>query len=594
MAGCTTLAAGTLVAATLGAAAAASRGRLVVHEWGTFLAMNGSDGVTLDGMYHEEHALPGFVHARSRDELRLPTSNLKGETPVIYFYSDQATRVRVEVGFPRGLWTQWYPQADFVGPSFVQSGSLLHPRGGRIGWTVDVVPPAPPHPVLPSATTDALWNYTRDVDAAFVSTGGTAVARSAPREWERFIFYRGLGEAPLPLTVSVADGARLTCGPELTGGLQHLFLLRVEGGRGAYRYLPSLRCGGAIPDVVPAMHGAQPIDTFAARLTDDLTARLVASGLYEKEARAMANTWRTSYFMADGVRVLFVLPQSWTNRFIPMTISPAPDELVRVMVGRIELLTTERERAAERAIASLASPDAAVRAAAFATLREQGRYVEPLVRRTLAASTDERVRALCRRLLLTDFVTGIRSSLTSAVDGRPLLQEPVFARAQLASLLRDMGLDAEAKQEAALALVGLEAMAPPRMEDHAARDRFRAWARAQEGAGRDAEALEWYGQFVEFGSRFRSCSGCHTLAGPRDVTFFRDWWAGRRFADLALKTGAAARLIASDEATLARMPENLLAQIRLAYLYEARGDQKRAAALWSVVTSGRAQAVVSR
>jgi hypothetical protein len=132
------------------------------------------------------------------------------------------------------------------------------------------------------------------------------------------------------------------------------------------------------------------------------------------------------------------------------------------------------------------------------------------------------------------------------------------------------------------------------MEDHAARDRFRAWARAQEGAGRDAEALEWYGQFVEFGSRFRSCSGCHTLAGPRDVTFFRDWWAGRRFADLALKTGAAARLIASDEATLARMPENLLAQIRLAYLYEARGDQKRAAALWSVVTSGRAQAVVSR
>src|SRR5262245_37521582 len=60
---------------------------LVVHEWGTFLAMNGSDGISLDGMYHEEHALPSFVHARSTDQLHLPMSRLKGETPVIYFYT---------------------------------------------------------------------------------------------------------------------------------------------------------------------------------------------------------------------------------------------------------------------------------------------------------------------------------------------------------------------------------------------------------------------------------------------------------------------------------------------------------------------------
>ena len=60
---------------------------LVVHEWGTFLTMSGSDGISLDGMYHEEHALPSFVHARSRDQLRLPTSLMKGETPVIYFYA---------------------------------------------------------------------------------------------------------------------------------------------------------------------------------------------------------------------------------------------------------------------------------------------------------------------------------------------------------------------------------------------------------------------------------------------------------------------------------------------------------------------------
>src|SRR5262245_28071967 len=95
-------------AGALTVAVYASPRGLVVHEWGTFLAMNGSDGITLDGMYHEEHALPSFVHARSRDELKLRTSNLKGETPVVYFYSDRPVRMHVEVGFPRELWTKSY------------------------------------------------------------------------------------------------------------------------------------------------------------------------------------------------------------------------------------------------------------------------------------------------------------------------------------------------------------------------------------------------------------------------------------------------------------------------------------------------------
>src|SRR5688500_11171955 len=115
---------------------------MVVHEWGTFLAMSGSDGISLDGMYHEEHALPPFVHARSKDQLRLPMSRSKGETPVIYFYTQQPVRVQVKVGFPTGLWTQWYPQADLVAPGIVQAGSPPQTRNGRIEWDVDVWPPS--------------------------------------------------------------------------------------------------------------------------------------------------------------------------------------------------------------------------------------------------------------------------------------------------------------------------------------------------------------------------------------------------------------------------------------------------------------------
>ena len=114
---------------------------LIVHEWGTFLGMNGSDGASLDGMYHEEHALPAFVHSRSRDQLRLPFVLTKGETPVIYFYTKVRQQVRVGVGFPRGVWTQWYPQAILVNPPLAQNAEAPdHLSGGRICWQAEVIP----------------------------------------------------------------------------------------------------------------------------------------------------------------------------------------------------------------------------------------------------------------------------------------------------------------------------------------------------------------------------------------------------------------------------------------------------------------------
>ena len=112
---------------------------LVVHEWDTFLGVSGSDGTVLDGMYHEEHALPSFVHARSRDQLRLPFSSLKGETPVIYFYTRQPQSLRLGVTFPRGVWTQWYPQTTRVEPSLVQQAEAPDRiKNGHICWSVSL------------------------------------------------------------------------------------------------------------------------------------------------------------------------------------------------------------------------------------------------------------------------------------------------------------------------------------------------------------------------------------------------------------------------------------------------------------------------
>ena len=51
---------------------------------------------------------------------------------------------------------------------------------------------------------------------------------------------------------------------------------------------------------------------------------LVEQGLYEKEARAMVNTWQDQWFAEEGTRVLYLLPRAWTDRTLPLQVSPRP------------------------------------------------------------------------------------------------------------------------------------------------------------------------------------------------------------------------------------------------------------------------------
>ncbi|MCW3095603.1 MAG: hypothetical protein JWL77_1221 [Chthonomonadaceae bacterium] len=584
---------GTLLACGLAGATVAAKppaGPLVVHEWGTFLSMNGSDGVTLDGMYHEEHALPDFVHARSRDQLHIRASDLKGETPVIYFYTRQPQQISLRVNFPQGVWTQWYPQAEKVGPSWEQSGSPLEPRHGHITWDVQILPVAEGRkaPDLPKTDSEALWNYARDVDAAYVRTIDTT--HGTRPETERFLFYRGLGQAKMPLGLAYAEGGTLTLPADARFSLKHLFVLRVEKGRAAYRYLPELRPGDRLTHILPVEAGMQPISDVTAQISDDLANRLTQSGLFPKEARAMVNTWRRSYFESDGIRVLYILPQSWTEGFLPMTLSPTPETLVRVMVGRTELLTPEREAQAAAAVRDLASAETARREKAFDWLRDQGRYVEPILRQVLRTHPDARTETLCRRLLLTDFSTTLRAASRSA-SGAPVVEAPYTIHSQLAVVLREMGLNAEAKQEADTVLAALRQQPNPRMNESEARHYLRAYARAMEGTGDDRAAAQGYGKFITFASQITTgCNGCHSgVTAPKDMFWFRDWYAGRRFADCVLRTGSAEAEITAQKAAVEADAGNAAAQMKLAYLYEAQGKHARAEAIWTDLQALRPQ-----
>jgi hypothetical protein len=413
----------------------ASTDFLIAHEWGTFLAMSGSDGISLDGMYHEEHSLPRFVHARSQDILRLPFALIKSETPVIYFYTNKKQNVHAEVWFRDGLWTQWYPQVTLAGPRVAKAGDPIKDEHSYLIWNAEIIPAAggPPDPAPPATSSDSLWNHAREVSAAYIQTVNST--KNGVKETERFLFYRGLGRAPLPLKVESAGGGTLSIDKASKHGVRHAFTLRVEGGKGAYAYQAALKPGETATGAIPTLETARPLDEFVAKLGDDLAAKLVESGLYRDEARAMVNTWSESYFRTEGIRTLFILPQAWTDEFIPLKINPKPEQTVRVMVGRVELLTPERERLAETAVRSLLSNDPATRLRGFQTLRDQGRYVEPIVRRVLASTSDDNVRNLCRKLLVTDFVTDLHPTRFD--------NDSISAEVQVASLMKQINAKAK-------------------------------------------------------------------------------------------------------------------------------------------------------
>jgi len=89
----------------------------------------------------------------------------------------------------------------------------------------------------------------------------------------------------------------------------------------------------------------------------------------------MVKTWRSAWFGEEGTRVLYLLPRDVTDQFLPLRIDPTPASLVRVMVGRHDVLTPERERQIEGWVAAMTnqdqSHDARVQAEALASL---GRY----------------------------------------------------------------------------------------------------------------------------------------------------------------------------------------------------------------------------
>jgi hypothetical protein len=279
-----------------------------VHEWGTFTSRHGADGVAQRwNPLSEVTDLPAFVYQNRRLPKQFIEGSVRMETPVLYFYADARTTVSVDVDFPSGAMSEWYPR-------------VKRTRDGLRWPKVTILPGIGAE--LPDEGLPSHYYAARNTDADVVRC-----RYNGKTQHEKFLFYRGVGTFDLPLSARLAGDDVIV---QATPSVRRVVVVERRG------EVLGHRTQDVGPGETAVPWPAAGVDTRLA-FEADLASLLVAEGLYEAEARAMIDTWRDTW-SADGVRVLYMVPRPFTDEVLPLRITPAPDDVVRVLVGRAELL----------------------------------------------------------------------------------------------------------------------------------------------------------------------------------------------------------------------------------------------------------------
>ena len=378
------------------------KNELEVHEWGTFTSVAGRAGIALEWRpLTTESDLPSFVYSidrvsrppqqrtqptspqpqaaptprPQRRELRYPTKSatpvsVRMETPVLYFYAKQETTIKVSADFVNGKITEWYPQSRSV-------------HGGSIDWgQIRIMPGAQID--LPNDFRENHYYPARETDAAPLQA-----STNGQNEYEKFLFYRGVGNVNLPLWLNL-EGDKVRIRNAHREQMNHVVLFENRGGTIGFQIYDITQTELVVNR--PALDGKVEV------LRQQMKAMLVSQGLYEKEANAMLDTWRDSWF-EEGLRVFYIMPRNVTDEILPLNIEPRPAKVVRVLVGRTELITPETEGRVINEIRKLESPSMSVRKAALEAINKYGRFREAILKQIFDRTDDPQLRASIERLL---------------------------------------------------------------------------------------------------------------------------------------------------------------------------------------------------
>jgi hypothetical protein len=351
---------------------------LTAHEWGTFTSVAGNDGravvwrpLTLsdlaadenenfsDGRYHSKE-LPNFVETLHWGAFKGGlAATIRMETPVLYFYSSHPLTLSVQVKFSKGLITEWYPHAVRPAAHGGLDDAALYSKGaaaGNISWNAVALEPG----VAPSMPRDSADNGNRYYAAR--ETLATPLRVNTPNgaQHEKFLFYRGVSLSSVPVSVTFTPEGQLQVKNLLKEEIPAVIMFERRGEQIGYRM------SGAFENEVTL--DPPQLTSRIESLYGDLEEALAARGLYPEEAHAMLETWRDTWF-EEGSRLLYILPARFVDTILPLTITPAPAQTVRVFVGRLELVSPATQRAVTTALAANDK----------VTLQKYGRFLGPIL-----------------------------------------------------------------------------------------------------------------------------------------------------------------------------------------------------------------------
>jgi hypothetical protein len=281
---------------------------------------------------------------------------IRMETPVLYFYFPRNLTVSAKVSFAKGLITEWYPHADRVEPTGVMTDTSLSRLSvdGSIEWNHVAVSPnlagELPREVQPN----------RYYAARETASSPLRVQTRAGEQREKFLFYRGVSASPLPISARLTSDGKLVVESLSEHEIPNAIFFERRGERVGYRLTGALTDSTTVD--APLLNGS--VDS----LCGDLEEILVGQGLYRDEAHAMVETWKDSWF-EEGSRLIYIVPSGFIDKVLPLTIDPVPGQIVRVFVGRVEIVTPATAMAVRKALAHNDE----------ATLDKYGRFLEPIL-----------------------------------------------------------------------------------------------------------------------------------------------------------------------------------------------------------------------
>lgn len=340
---------------------------LTVHEWGTFTSISAKDGQSLDWLpLTGSTDLPSFVeHLRDPGFKGGVRGTIRMETPVLYFYSPREISVSVKVSFSRGLITDWYPHAEAATAVNPRTDFSLYQRRttGGINWSSVHVEPGTPAD-FPSESSENHYYAARETSSAPIR-----VPTPSGEQRERFLFYRGVSAFTPPIAATISSDGSVTIQNSLKEEIPDVILFERRGNNVGYRILGPLRDQAAL--------APPPLDGSLDSLFSTFEGILNSQGLHPDEAHAMLQTWKDSWF-EEGSRLFYIVPRTFVDYVLPLSITPAPISTIRVFVARDELITPATEQAVESAFAT----------GDRATLAKYSRFLEPILQSMIRQSTD--------------------------------------------------------------------------------------------------------------------------------------------------------------------------------------------------------------